>query len=174
MEHPSSSPTGSALTQVPTSVRKAHVKDVPQLHRLIGYWADNGSVLRRTLGQVYESMQEFMVVEAKERVLGGAALHIDCADLAELRSVVVDPESHRQGVGKQLVAAVIEEARRLGIRNLFCLTDKPEYFGRFGFKEIDKADLPHKIWRDCINCPAFPDCHETAMILPLQEPHPEA
>jgi amino-acid N-acetyltransferase len=174
MEQSSSSPTGSAVTQATACVRKAHVKDVPQLHRLIGYWADNGSVLRRTLGQIYESMQEFTVVEANGRVLGGAALHIDCGDLAELRSVVVDPESHRQGVGKVLVTAVIEEARQLGVRNLFCLTDKPDYFGRFGFKEIDKADLPHKIWRDCVNCPAFPDCHETAMIISLQNPHPEA
>lgn len=173
MEHPSPSPTGSALPQVSPCVRKAHVNDVPQLHRLIGYWADNGSVLRRTLGQIYESMQEFVVVEANGRVLGGAALHIDCADLAELRSVVVDPEAHRQGVGKQLVVAVIEEARRLGVRNLFCLTDKPEYFAQFGFREIDKADLPHKIWRDCVNCPAFPDCHETAMIISLQGVRPE-
>jgi amino-acid N-acetyltransferase len=51
---------------------------------------------------------------------------------------------------------------------IFTLTYQHEFFGTLGFQEIDKVQLPEKIWSDCFKCPKYPDyCDEVAMILEL-------
>lgn len=163
MEQPTpSSSRPSAETVVQT--RRALVTDAPEIHRLIAVCSELGFMLPRTLGQIYETIQEWVVAEMDGRVVGCAALHVDYALLAEIRSVAVDPALQGKGIGRLLVDAQVREARKLGVKNTFVLTDKPHVFARLGFQEIDKADLPRKIWRDCVNCPAFPECHETALI----------
>jgi amino-acid N-acetyltransferase len=102
-----------------------------------------------------------------ERLLGTAALHIVWDDLAEVRSVAVSEEVGRKGIGSQLVQACINEASEIGIGRIFCLTYKPNFFAKFGFRLVDKSELPHKVWGDCIKCVKFPDCDENAMILDL-------
>jgi len=71
-------------------------------------------------------------------------------------------------LGKKLVEQAIEEARDYGIKKIFVLTYIPEYFLQFGFIPIDKSQLPHKIWSECINCPKFPNCQESAMLKVLE------
>jgi amino-acid N-acetyltransferase len=88
-------------------------------------------------------------------------------DLAEIRSVAVAEEAGRKGLGTKLVTACLDEAHELGLKKVFCLTYKPNFFGKFGFRVVDKSELPHKVWRDCINCVKFPDCDEIAMILEM-------
>lgn len=145
-------------------VRKARVADAPQIHRLITYWAERTPVLPKSLGQVYENLREFVVVlDGEEEVVGAAAMHIDWADLAEIRSVVVHPDRQGTGVGQRMVDALIAEADELGIEKVFVLTDQPGWFARFGFGPIDKAELPHKVWRDCVHCPIFTKCTEVAL-----------
>jgi len=134
----------------------------------MGICGELGFMLPRTLGQIYETLQEWVVAEIEGTVVGCAALHIDHALLAEIRSVAVDPERQGRGLGRLLVDAQVEEARRLGVKNVFVLTDKPDYFKKLGFHEIDMADLPRKIWRDCVNCPVFPECRETALLRPTE------
>jgi amino-acid N-acetyltransferase len=76
-------------------------------------------------------------------------------------------DSGRKGVGSTLVTACITEARALGLKKIFCLTYKPDFFAKFGFVLVDKSTLPHKVWGDCIKCPKFPDCDENAMSMEL-------
>jgi amino-acid N-acetyltransferase len=88
-------------------------------------------------------------------------------DLAEIRSVVVREELRSQGVGARLVRACIDEGCALGLPRVYALTRVPSFFVKLGFREIDKHELPHKVFKDCVRCPLFPDCDEVAMVLDL-------
>ena len=68
-----------------------------------------------------------------------------------------------------LVQACLSEARSLGLPTVFCLTYKPDFFQKFGFTEIDKMELPRKVWTECYHCPKFPDCDEVALIINLEK-----
>ncbi len=148
-------------------LRKAQIKDVKDIQKLLTGYASRGDMLSRSLSELYEALRDFYVVEDEGRLLGTAALHIVWEDLAEVRSVAVAEEAGRKGIGTQVVRACLDEARELGLRRVFCLTYKPEFFGKFGFRIVDKSELPHKVWGDCMKCVKFPDCDEIAMILDL-------
>jgi len=148
-------------------LRKAQIKDVKEIQKLLTFYANSGVMLSRSLSELYESVRDFYISEEGGKLLGTCALHIMWEDLAELRSVAVIEEAGRQGIGTRLVQACLDEARALGLKKVFCLTYKPEFFGRFGFRIVDKSELPHKVWRDCINCVKFPDCDEIAMVLDM-------
>lgn len=148
-------------------IRKAQIADVKNIQKLLMTFANRGDMLSRSLSELYESLRDFYVYEEDGVLLGAAALHVVWEDLAEVRSVAVDEDSGRKGIGSKLVQACITEAREIGLRRIFCLTYKPDFFGKHGFVLVDKAELPHKVWGDCIKCPKFPDCDENAMILDL-------
>ncbi len=145
-------------------IEKAKVRDVPQIHQLINYFADRGEMLARALSEIYENIRDYFVVRQGERVIACAALHISWADLAEVKSVAVDEDSQQQGIGAQLVEACLREAKELGIPTVFCLTYQPAFFEKFGFCQVDKMELPRKVWTECYHCPKFPDCDEVALI----------
>lgn len=148
-------------------IRKAQIADVKNIQKLLMTFASRGDMLSRSLSELYESLRDFYVVEEDGVLLGAAALHIVWEDLAEVRSVAVNEDAGRKGIGSRLVRACISEAREIGLKRIFCLTYKPDFFGKHGFRLVDKAELPHKVWGDCIKCPKFPDCDENAMILDL-------
>ena len=149
-------------------LRKAQISDVKEIQRLLGLYAGKGDMLNRSLSELYEALRDFYVLTDDDgRILGTAALHIVWDDLAEVRSVAVVEDAGRRGIGSQLVHACIAEGRELGLKRLFCLTYKPDFFATLGFVLVDKSTLPHKVWGDCIKCPKFPDCDENAMILDL-------
>lgn len=148
-------------------IRKAQIGDVKEIQKLLTYFAGKGDMLSRSLSELYESIRDFYVAVDGERLLGTAALHMVWEDLAEVRSVAVAEEAGKKGIGSQLVQACIAEAREIGLKRLFCLTYKPDFFARHGFRLVDKSELPHKVWGDCIKCVKFPDCDENAMILDL-------
>ena len=149
-------------------LRKAQIGDVKEIQKLLTAYASKGDMLSRSLSELYEALRDFYVeVDDDGRILGAAALHIVWEDLAEVRSVAVVEDAGRKGVGSLLVNACIDEARQLGLKRIFCLTYKPEFFGKLGFVLVDKATLPHKVWGDCIKCPKFPDCDENAMTMDL-------
>lgn len=149
-------------------LRKAQIGDVKEIQKLLTTYASKGEMLSRSLSELYEALRDFYVeVDENGRILGAAALHIVWEDLAEVRSVAVVEDSGRKGVGSSLVNACIDEARQLGLKRIFCLTYKPDFFAKFGFILVDKSTLPHKVWGDCIKCPKFPDCDENAMTLDL-------
>ena len=148
-------------------IRKAQIKDVKDIQKLLTGYASRGDMLSRSLSELYESLRDFYVCEEDGKLMGTAALHIVWDDLAEVRSVAVAEDVGRKGIGSQLVQACIAEAREIGLKRIFCLTYKPDFFGKHGFRLVDKSELPHKVWGDCIKCVKFPDCDENAMILDL-------
>jgi amino-acid N-acetyltransferase len=148
-------------------LRKAQISDVREIQKLLTFYANRGEMLSRSLSELYESIRDFYLCEEGGKLLGTCALHIMWEDLAELRSVAVAEEVGRQGIGTRLVQACLDEARALGLKKVFCLTYKPDFFAKFGFRVVDKSELPHKVWRDCINCVKFPDCDEIAMLLEI-------
>ncbi|HEY78774.1 MAG TPA: N-acetyltransferase, partial [Dehalococcoidia bacterium] len=117
----------------------------------------------------YESIRDYFVVRQGGRVTGCAALHVMWSDLAEVKSVAVVEASQRQGIGSGLVEACLNEARALGLPTVFCLTYKPAFFQKFGFSEVDKMELPRKVWTECYHCSKFPDCEEVALIINLDK-----
>ncbi|TWJ26454.1 N-acetyltransferase [Geobacter argillaceus] len=148
-------------------LRKAQITDVKEIQKLLTTYANRGDMLSRSLSELYESIRDFYIVEEDGRLLGTSALHIVWEDLAEVRSVAVAEDACRKGVGSRVVGACIDEARELGLKRIFCLTYKPDFFAKFGFTIVDKSQLPHKVWGDCMKCVKFPDCDEIAMIMDL-------
>jgi len=148
-------------------LRKAQIHDIKDIQKLLVIYANKGEMLSRSLSELYESLRDFYVYEEDGKLLGTTALHIVWEDLAEVRSVAVAENRTRAGIGSKLVQACIDEARQLGLKRIFCLTYRPDFFSSLGFRLIDKSELPHKVWGDCIKCVKFPDCDENAMILDL-------
>ena len=150
-------------------VEKARIPDVPQMHQLINHFADKGEMLARPLSELYESIRDFFVIREGERVVACAALHVSWSDLAEIRSVAVAEDCQKKGLGDQLIAACLNEAAELGITTIFCFTYQPEFFKRYKFADIDKMEMPRKVWTDCFRCPKFPNCDEIALIYHAEE-----
>lgn len=150
-------------------IRKALPADAPAIKNLINYYAGKGWMLPRALSTIYENIRNFWVVELRGDVTGCAALQVCWEDIAEIRSLAVAESERGKGWGKALIRTCLEEASGLGIRKVFTLSFLPELFKRQGFREIDKNNLPHKIWKDCVNCQHFPDCKEVALEIEIGE-----
>ncbi|MDZ7642293.1 MAG: N-acetyltransferase [Desulfurivibrio sp.] len=148
-------------------IRRARMEDIRQIYALLQFFAGRNLLLGRPLSSLYDHLRDFKVaVAAAEpgQVVGVCALHICWENLAEIRSLAIAESFQARGLGRELVHACLAEARELGISRVFTLTYQPAFFSKLGFKSIDKNELPHKVWSDCINCPMFPDCNEEALI----------
>jgi len=145
-------------------IRKAKISDIKELHKLINFYADRGEMLPRSLNELYENIRDFLIFEEKGEILGCCALHVSWEDLGEIKSLAVKPGYTGKGIGRKLIEGCLEETNDLGIKKVFALTFKPEYFEKRGFRKIEKDELPHKIWSECINCAKFPNCDEIAML----------
>jgi amino-acid N-acetyltransferase len=152
-------------------IRKAKVTDVEGIHRILKEHAHRGELLPRALSDIYDDVRDFSQLEEKSGgpFIGVCALHVCWEDLAEIRSLAVSEQHQGGGVGSSLVSAALVEAKDLGIRRVFTLTYRPEFFDKHGFKVVDKAMLPQKVWTECIKCVKFPDCDEIAMLKLLGE-----
>ena len=150
-------------------IEKAVISDAPKIHRLINSYAERGTMLPRSLSEIYENIRDFFVVRESDRLVACAGLHISWSDLAEVKSLAVAEGSSHRGMGTDIVRACLDEAGVLGIPNVFCLTYVPGFFEKCGFTVVERTALPHKIWGECYRCPKYPDCDETAMMYPLQQ-----
>jgi len=151
-------------------LRKARIGDVKTIHRLINLSAGKGEMLPRSLMDIYGSLRDFCIYqeEGREEILGICAMSIVWENLAEIRSLHVDEQYRREGIGQKLVEACISEAITLQLFRIFTLTYKQEFFATLGFREVKRSTLPEKIWSDCFRCSKYPDfCDEVAMILEL-------
>ncbi len=117
-------------------VRRARTVDVRAIRSLVDTYADDRRLLSKATVVLYEDVQEFLVAEIDGTVVGCGALHVMWEDLAEVRTVAVDPAHHGQGVGSAVLTALLEGARQLGVGRVFCLTFETGFFGRHGFHEI--------------------------------------
>ncbi len=152
------------------AIRKARIPDVKAVQQLINNYAKEHKMIPRSLNDMFENLRDFFVSEEDGLINGACALHIMWEDLAEIRSLAVREDAKGRGIGRSLVNRAVEEAGELGIEKVFSLTYYPDFFMKFGFRQVDKAELPHKIWGDCIKCHKFPECDEEAVILEIQGP----
>ncbi|HPD19244.1 MAG TPA: GNAT family N-acetyltransferase, partial [Candidatus Goldiibacteriota bacterium] len=104
------------------------------------------------------------VLEDNKKKIGVVGLHIYWYDLGEIRSFIIEKSYRGMGYGSKLLTYAINEAGKIGIKSVFVLTKIPDFFVKYGFRKIQKKNLPQKIWKDCLNCPKFPDCDEHALI----------
>ncbi len=146
-------------------IRKASLADVKSIQSLVNQYAATGQMLPRTLNELYEHLRDFHVYEQKGELLGACALHVSWDGLAEIRSLAVRKDSMRRGIGSELVQACLKEAASLQVARVFVLTYQDRFFRKLDFSDVDKKDLPHKIWSDCLNCVKFPNCDETSLII---------
>ena len=145
-------------------IRKAKIADISEIHKFVNKFAKKEEMLPRALNDLYENIRDIFIYD-DNGIKGVCALHILWEDLAEIRSLAVTEDLQRRGMGKALVNMCLKEARGWGIKRVFALTYNEEFFRKIGFKDIDKAKLPHKIWGDCLRCPKFPECDEHALIM---------
>ena len=147
--------------------RKATFSDVDEIHDLIAGYAAQGVMLPKPHSTLYEALREFVVAEDvdSKKIVGVGALHLTWNELAEVRSMAVDENFSRQGIGSEIVKKLLSEGREVGVTKFFTLTYRPEFFKSLGFELTTKESLPHKIWKECIDCPKFANCDEIAMIL---------
>ena len=148
-------------------IRKAGIDDVKWIRKLINHYAEKDLMLPRSLSQLYETLRDFLIYEEDGKVYGCCGLHVVWEDLAEIKSLAVDESRQKRGIGKDLLQASLHEARKLKIKEVFALTYELDFFKKYGFREIPKSRLPHKIWGECLACPKFPDCDETALVIEL-------
>jgi amino-acid N-acetyltransferase len=148
-------------------IRKAKIADLRRVHKLINDYAKKEEMIPRSLSELYEDVRDFVVCEYDGNICGVCALHIMWEDLAEIRSLAVDRDYQKLGVGKKLVKECLKDAKALGLKKVFALTYHPQFFKKMGFADINKSSLPQKIWGDCLRCPRFPECDEHAVIKSL-------
>lgn len=154
----------------PLLIRKALLSEVVPIHRLVNEFAGGDLMLPLSVGDVTDRLRDFWVVWDGNELIGCVALHVTWNKLVEIRSLAVRKDRQKHGLGRRLVKEALREAREMGAEEVFTLTYAPGYFKRFGFKICDRSELPHKVWVDCVKCPKFPDCGETAMRLNLVPP----
>lgn len=147
-------------------IRKATIKDVKAIHELLHEYGKKEELLARPLSELYDHVRDFWVyVDGNsEQLIGCCALQFCWEDLAEIRSLAVLPEHLGKNIGSELTKKVLQEAMTFNVKKVFTLTYKPDFFKQFDFVQIERADLPLKIWADCIICVKFPDCDEIAMM----------
>jgi amino-acid N-acetyltransferase len=127
-------------------VRRARTVDVPAIRALVDSYADDRRLLSKATVTLYEDVQEFIVAVVDEEVVGCGALHVLWEDLAEVRTVAVAPTWQGKGVGSALLRALVDHARALGIRRVFCLTFETGFFGTHGFAEISGAPVSPEVY----------------------------
>jgi amino-acid N-acetyltransferase len=131
-------------------IRRARTSDVPGIRRLIDLYATERRLLSKATVALYEDVQEFWVAVRAGEVVGCGALHVMWEDLAEVRTVAVEPSARGQKVGYRIVGALLEAAREVGVRRVFCLTFETEFFASFGFVSIDGAPVPPKVYEELL------------------------
>jgi amino-acid N-acetyltransferase len=166
-------PHGTELQVIETivAVRKAAMRDVPDILALINSYAAAGIMLPRTEFEMSENIRDFSVAYIGKELVGCAALHFYTPTTAEVRSLAVKPEMKQHGIGRALVEAIEEEANENELEAIFAFTYVPDFFERMGFGEVERGELPLKAWKDCLRCPKFQSCDETAVLKRLRPTH---
>jgi len=158
-------------------VRKASMQDIPALLDLINGYAAKGIMLPRTEFEMSENMRDFMVAYAGNQLVGCGALHFYSPTMGEVRSLAVAASHKTHGIGRLIVDSLVYEAKLYGLDAVFAFTYVPGFFGRVGFYEVERGELPLKAWKDCLRCAKFSCCDEIAVLRvlrPQRAPRPEA
>lgn len=144
--------------------RRARSSDARPIFELIAGYAEQGLLLPRSEDEIHKNISHFLVHEDKKRVVSCVALESYGADLAEIRSLAVDPELRGRRAGTRLLEFALAEARRRGIARVFAVTHAPEFFERQGFEPTSGNALTEKVERDCRACPKWRSCQLVAVV----------
>jgi amino-acid N-acetyltransferase len=132
-------------------LRKARTSDVRGIRRLIDVYSNDRRLLSKATVALFEDVPEFRVAEAEDgTIVGCGAVHVLWEDLAEIRTVAVDPNRRGEKIGHRIVQALIEDAKDLGVKRVFVLTFEVGFFASFGFAEIDGAPVPHAVYEQLL------------------------
>lgn len=131
-------------------VRPARTTDVRAIRRLIDEYSADGHLLAKAPVTLFEDIQEFVVVEIGGQVVACGALHVMWEDLAEVRTLAVAGTHLRQGIGSLILSTLVERARGIGVRRVFCLTFMVGFFAEHGFIEIDEAPVEHDVYEQLL------------------------
>ncbi|GAA1816234.1 amino-acid N-acetyltransferase [Planosporangium flavigriseum] len=133
-------------------IRRARARDVREIQRLIEAYADDRILLSKAPVALYEDVPEFLVAERTidGRIVGCGAVHVMWEDLAELRTIAVDPSCRGQKIGYRIVSELLNEARELGVARVFVLTFQTAFFGSFGFSEIDGTPVSPPVYEELL------------------------
>lgn len=132
-------------------IRPAKTSDVKAIRKLVDSYAAPGQMLSKETVTLYESVQEFIVAEQDGEIVGCGALHILWEDLAEVRTVAVQKERQNQGVGHQILEAIIKRAREVGVERIFCLTFQTDFFGHHGFEPIEGTPVDAEVFDELLH-----------------------
>jgi amino-acid N-acetyltransferase len=158
--------TPPANENASVTVRQAKLHDAEDIFNLVNSLSHDGTLLRRNYAEICENVRDFAVAESETgEFLGCGALHLYGPHLAEVRSIVVEPEAQRHGAGGKLLRALLHEAEYQGVTCVSLFTRIPEFFDHYGFRVVDRTTLPDKIYKDCQTCPRLYACDEVAMVL---------
>lgn len=145
--------------------RKPTLFDIPAMKNLVAPEIESGVILARSDDEIATNIRSYIVAMEGEKLVGFCALHIHSPKLAEIRSMIVDPQYRGHNIGSSLVEKACDEGVTLGLDEILVLTYQQRFFEKLGFKEIPKESIPeHKIWADCIKCKHFPICNEVSLI----------
>ena len=131
-------------------IRSARTSDIKAIRRIIDLYTLQRRLLAKETVTLYEDVQEFVVAEVNGEVVGCGALHVLWEDLGEVRTVAVLEEYRKQKLGHEILEAIIQRARELGLKRLFCLTFETEFFGSHGFKEISGAPVEPDVYQQLL------------------------
>lgn len=162
-------PGGSLCEMSTLTIRKASMLDIHPLLQLINGYAAKGIMLPRTEFEMSENIRDFMLAFEGDQLVGCGALHFYTPTSGEIRSLAVEPTSKSRGVGRSIVEALEQEARDCGLHTIFAFTYVAGFFGKLGFIEVERGELPLKAWKDCLRCPKFACCDEIAVVKYLVE-----
>lgn len=156
------------MTEIAVAVRKASMRDIPNMLALINSYAANGIMLPRTEFEMSENIRDFSVAYDRDLLVGCGALHFYTPTSAEVRSLAVLPAVKQHGIGRAVVEALEAEARENDLHSIFAFTYVPRFFTKLGFSEVERGELPLKAWKDCLRCPKFQNCDEIAVLKRLK------
>src|SRR5260370_17072110 len=161
-------PRGLYLVDFPElTVRKAAMRDIHPLLKLINGYASQGIMLPRTEFEMSENIRDFSVACAGQQLLGCGALHYYTPTSGEVRSLAVEPSIKSRGIGKLVVEALEKEALENDLHAIFAFTYVPEFFRRLGFQEVERRELPLKVCKNSLRSPNFQCCDEIAVVKAL-------
>jgi amino-acid N-acetyltransferase len=131
-------------------VRRARTADIPAMRQLVDTYSAQRILLSKATVTLYEDVQEFVVAEIDGRLVGCGALHVLWEDLAEVRTLAVDPDLQGHGIGGALLQHLLTTARELGVARVFTLTFETEFFARHGFVEINGTPVSHEVYEQLL------------------------
>ena len=162
-------------------IQKAQIRDVEEIIELVNTFAASNLMLPRGPQYLYENIRDFVIAcdrnvpvysltenrEVLYRIVACGSLHVLWQDIAEIRALAIHADYQNLRLGSKLVETMKQEARQLGIRQLFTFTLTEDFFKTLGFKKINRKNLPPKVWGECSRCPKYFQCDEVGMVQEL-------